>query len=169
MLMKSPLWKAVIGCALLVPSTTAVGSEVTDPNLAAPTLVAWSQRVFGDLNDGFRYPAATEWTAFEGVVTVKFNCSDSGAPANVALFQSSGNSQLDAATVRAVKRIVTLHPLPSGMPHDQRFVVRVLFTDSADRASRRQVLMRAEADRSNAWFGRKPAIASVGQLSVGQD
>ena len=113
-----------IGTMLMLGTTDAPARA---QEKSAPTLAAWSDRVFDDLAKVTKYPAPIgNLPTPEGVVAVKFNCSDSGAPENVTLVEKSGNRDLDNATLRAVRRIASLHPLRAGLDHRQVITVRVL-------------------------------------------
>lgn len=87
-----------------------------------------------------------------GIASGKFNCSETGAPAGVALYKSSGFRELDRATVSAVRRVVSLHPLPAGLRHDQVYIVNVLFLNPVEDARRQITRMRRDADKTNAWY-----------------
>ncbi|MFD2137036.1 energy transducer TonB [Novosphingobium resinovorum] len=98
------------------------------------------------------------------MVAVKFNCSEDGVPSQVQLYKTSGHGDLDRATVRAVERIATLHPLPRGVGHDQQYIVRVLFANSEGYAQRNMTRLREDAARSNAWVGRSGATTAMLEL-----
>lgn len=139
------------------PATIAVS--------APPTLAAWSKRVFRDMEGQLTYPTPSFRDANAGIVAVKFNCSDSGAPASVSLLKSSRHRELDAAALRAVQRIATLHPLPAGMMHGQQFVVRVLFATSPESARDQIEQMQKDAARSNAWFGKNSSTVAALEIA----
>lgn len=127
-------------------ATVGIGPE-------APSLAAWSQRVMANLNQGMRVrDDLGAQGPREGIVAVKFNCSETGAPAGVELLDSSGNREYDRAAVRAVRRIASLHPLPTGLGHDQKYIVRVLFANSEYSAKQKIARMRREAESNNAWY-----------------
>ncbi|MBB4861026.1 TonB family protein [Novosphingobium chloroacetimidivorans] len=149
--------KSYIAAALAVAFATGGASAFAQSTVtgiqAPPTLAAWSSRLMNDLNKGLR--VRDELGAkgpSEGIVAVKFNCSESGAPSKVELLKSSGNREFDFATLRAVRRIASLHPLPTGLDHDQKYIVRMLFANSEEGAKQRIAQMRRDADRSNAWY-----------------
>lgn len=117
------------------------------------SLTTWSARVMDDVTRGMR--VRDDLGALgpsEGIVAVKFNCSESGAPAGVELMKSSGNREYDIATLRAVRRIASLHPLPTGLSHDQKYIIRVLFASSEYRAGQKIAQMRRDAEHANAWY-----------------
>jgi TonB family protein len=133
--------------------------------VAPPTLSAWSQNVFRHLERRMRYPTAMgSVAANEGIVAVKFNCSESGAPAGVELYKTSGHGELDKATVSAVRRIATLHPLPRGLGHEQQYVLRVLFSNSRESARQQLAEMRKDAERSNSWYARSGTTSAMLEL-----
>ena len=136
---------------------------------APPTLDTWSNHLFKLLDRRISYPAPLFGQAVNtGIVTVKFHCSDTGAPAGVTLFKSSGHRDLDRATLRGVQQIATLHPLPAGLKRDQVFVVRMLYADSAEAAREQIARMQAEAKRNNAWFGKGlPTTAALEIVPTG--
>lgn len=150
---------SLFAAACLTAISCFAGSDVAEaqsvePSLVAPpTLTVWSNRVFNELDKHLRVlPSVGPEGPQTGIVAVKFNCSESGAPAGVSLLRSSGNREFDRATLRAVREIVTLHPLPTGLSHEQKYVVRVLFAPSQESAKRQLVQMQREATQNNAWF-----------------
>jgi len=150
--------------AMLLPG--AVAARAAAVVSAPPTLAAWSTRVYRSLDDHLVYPKGVLGRYSTGVVAVKFKCSEAGAPADIALYTSSGAHDLDEATLRAMRRIITLHPLPDGMPHNQQFIMRVLFADSPESAAQQIRQISREAATANAWFGKRAtAIAGVIELA----
>ncbi|WP_404481150.1 energy transducer TonB [Novosphingobium sp. BL-52-GroH] len=156
---------------LLLPSPVVAGPAPMDDNsilVVSPSLEAWSERVFKDLNRQIRYPSSLAgMPVHTGIVAVKFNASETGSPAGIELQKSSGHRDLDYATMRAVKRIPTLHPLPRGLTNGQKYIVRVLFADSIEDLRTQTAQMRAEAARSNAWFTRGSNIATLEIVPLG--
>lgn len=152
--MKHMFVVAVATASVLLPGS-AIAESVQPPGddivVVAPTLEAWSQQVFKNVMRNLHYPELMPGRPVStGIVAVKFACSEDGSPMGVALQKSSGRQNLDAATVRAVKRVPTLHPLPQGIGAGQQFIVKVLFSDSAYTGSKLAAKMRAEAARHNA-------------------
>jgi protein TonB len=122
---------------------------------SAPAFVSfseWSGRVQGLLDQNISYPqrAGPVTTPGTGVVRIKFNCSESGKPDKVSLMKSSGDWALDKAAIRAMSRVATLHPLPTGFNHGQRFEALVVFADNERDA--RLASIAAEQKRHNAWY-----------------
>ena len=151
-----------MGTILVLGSTDAPAHAQEKKAL---TLAAWSNRVFDDLGKVTKYPGGIgNLPTPEGVVGIKFSCSESGAPENVTLVEKSGYRDLDNATLRAVRRIATLHPLPVGMKHQQAIIIRVLYTNSEQGTRRNLAKMQADAARSNAWFGRSSSATAALEL-----
>ncbi|WNO54644.1 energy transducer TonB family protein [Stakelama saccharophila] len=131
-------------------------------------LTQWDRIVQRRLSAKIRYPRILlNMPGRTGIARVKFNCSESGRPVNVALSEGSGNRMLDNAALSAVRRIDTLHPLPAGLPTDQRFEAIILFADTpADprfRAIERERLAR------NAWYREPVQLGSRHPFSGGTD
>lgn len=121
------------------------------------TLAQWTQRVEQALDQQIAYPRFVAAQDLSGTVRVKFNCSESGRPAKVGVDKSSGSGVLDRAAVQAVQRIVSLHPPPTGMRPDQKYVAVVMFGTSDDQDWRRaQLKMRTAAREQSSWFKDAP-------------
>lgn len=152
-----------IAAAALAAGLLAVPviAHTAGPAPGAPvTLVAWAQRVGLTLDTQmtrFRAPLGRERPS--GVVRIKFNCSDSGKPGDVSVYRSSGNPWLDRAALQAVQRVATLHPLPDGMSHSQRYVATLLFANSDEEYAHAIAKIRDEQLRSNAWFKGPAGVA----------
>lgn len=161
--MNTHLISGMVGAAVLL---TSVGTAVRAQEVSPPTLAAWSTRVFDKMARETKYPQPIgPMPASTGIVAVKFNCSEGGAPENVTLYKSSGHHDLDVATLKAVRRIASLHPLPAGMTHNQGIIVRVLYATSEDVARRQMAQMRTDAARANAWFGKSPTATAALELA----
>lgn len=147
-------------------NTGAEGHGSSGVHLAAAFVAfkAWNARVQRLLQENVEYPQGMSLSSpGTGVVRVKFDCSESGRPDKVSISRSSGNGLLDQAALRAVSRVATLHPLPTGFSHGQRFEAQVVFASSEKDA--RLKTMSAEQARRNAWY-RDPspqAKAGAGQ------
>lgn len=165
--MKGCLANAAFAAGLIFAAfpITSVAQTVNSAVAAPPTLKAWSQKVFSELDDRLR--VLDDWgrgPSQTGIAAVKFNCSETGAPAGVALHKSSGSRDLDLATLRAVRQIVSLHPLPKGLGHEQQYIVRVLFANSEETARRQIAAMQREATKSNAWYARNETSTAALEL-----
>jgi len=125
---------------------------VTAPEVS---LTQWSGRVVRALERNLTYPIPIRGAPNQGVVSVKFLCSETGTPSEVAIVKSSGSRDLDAAAVRAITRIATLHPLPDGIAHDQPFQANIIYATSQKKLDRQIAALLAEAQNRNAWFANR--------------
>lgn len=124
------------------------------------TLNNWVHRTSGQLERNLQYPNYLMGReANEGVVKVRFACSDDGTPAAVTLAQSSGHHDLDNAAMRAVRGIRSLHPLPNGLAHDQQYQAIVLFAASQPSYDRQIAALRDEARQMASAGGASPSVA----------
>ena len=131
-----------------------------------PTLIGWSDRVFNDISARLRVHQGMGVNRTpSGIVAVKFNCSETGAPADVAIYKSSGVKDLDRATLSAVRQVASLHPLPAGMRREQVYIVRILFANSPESAGRQLSKMRRDAAKSNAWYDSQAAHTAAIELA----
>ena len=151
------LIKATIAASLACLAAAPGPSQQTAPPVivtATPlTVHGWSSTVAQKLDRNLEYPAPLFRQLYaQGLVTVRFSCDERGRPANLAIASSSGSRALDRAALRAVARIDTLHPLPSGANGGERFAARVLFADSQESSDRMMRKINAEARSQNeAW------------------
>jgi len=126
----------------------------------AITLDNWIHRTSGQLEQNLQYPNYLMGREpSEGVVRVRFACSDDGTPAAVTLAQSSGHAELDSAAMRAVRDIRSLHPLPDGLAHDQQYQAVVLFAASQPSYDRQIAALRDEARQMASARGASPSVA----------
>lgn len=163
--MKSVTFALMSSILAMTPYTMAVGQghDGADIHVTAKhdALVDWTRRTGKLLSDQLRYPTIMIGRQ-EGMVMVKFLCSDAGTPSQVALLKSSGSSQLDSAAIRGVSRIKTLHPLPSGLEPSQQYVATILFaTDQNGYAQQLRKLESRQRD-SNKWFDKSASTLAMG-------
>jgi protein TonB len=127
------------------------------------TPIQWSGRVTQELETGLRYPEVPSYEVPpDGVVEVKFRCSDSGASDQVSVFKTSGSHTLDRAAVRALKRLKQLHPLATGTNPNQNYIAMVLFATSRAGHAKQLVMINSDARKRNAWFKGRSQTASAG-------
>ncbi|GGE93342.1 energy transducer TonB family protein [Sphingomonas prati] len=141
------------------PGMAQHGSQQSGPPTGDITMAAWTARMDAELSkaidhEGYRIRDQ----ARAGTVRVKFNCSESGAPAKVAILKSSGQRDVDRAAVAAMKRIATLHPLPPGLTHEQKYEAVLLFDINASGFDRRLARLRDDAAKANGWYDRRPTV-----------
>ncbi|WP_374295770.1 energy transducer TonB [Sphingomonas sp.] len=161
---------ALIGSALFAGPASAQQAHTGNPAVrhgpdivvqgAPPTLEHWTRGISRTLDDALEYPSLTPgWAPAEGIVSVRFLCSEAGTPAAVRIFKTSGDRQLDRAAVRAVQRIKSMHPLPNGLKPTQIYEANVLFSLSPQHHDRMIAKLRQEAEKRNAWFQPDDVIA----------
>lgn len=169
--MKIALFVAV-ACGLMAGST-ALAKQRGEPVVVVAEPVsfpAWTSRTTRLLEQQMSYPHyLTGVTPREGVVRISFRCSEAGKPTAVAVQDSSGFHEIDAAALRAVSRIATLHPLPEGLSPQQRYQAVLLFASSPESYDRQIDAIRKDVARRNAWFGSKgtPIAMGVGLMPAG--
>lgn len=165
---------AVSTVVLLSTPLTAAQPAQTDPHHPpimvegpAPTLAAWSGQVTRALENKLRFPASLAGQEpHEGVVRVRFVCSDTGRPSNISVQSSSGAHDLDREAMRAIGRIPTLHPLPEGLARDQRYEALVMFANSPDRHRRQMAAAKREVAASAERYGRRAPDLAMGIMLV---
>jgi len=154
--MKRTVSMILSGAALLATSSFASPPRDQHTGPATATLAAWSARVSAELDQKLPQPEMLPGQPSQsGVVIVKFGCSETGAPSEMAIVKSSGSRSLDRAAMQGIKRI-GLHPLPDGMTHGQRFQAAILFANSPEEARALLMGLRKEAERQNSWFAMRP-------------
>ena len=167
----SPLHVFAVGTIVLLSPPLAAappaGSGTHHPSIMVegppPTLAAWSQQVTRMLETRLRFPRSMAGQdTHEGVVRVRFVCSDGGAPANISVRSSSGAHDLDREAVRAIGRIPTLHPLPDGLARDQRYEALVMFANTPARHAQQMRAARAEVAASDERHGRRAPDLAMG-------
>lgn len=164
------MYKMKILCASfalsLMPASALAEQDHGIQVTAKPvTIVKWAEHTSKLLDRSLarnrNWPAQTE-----GVVAVKFLCSDTGAPSNIVLLQSSGSKRLDNVAMKAVGRIATLHPLPDGVSHNQKFVATILFAENQQSYWRQIDTLRQAARLQNDKFNHPTNLAlGVGLLN----
>lgn len=164
------MYKIKILCASLSALALMPVSALAEPEpgiqvtAKAVSVAKWAQRT-GKLLDRSLLRARNLPTQ-DGTVAVKFICNDAGVPTNIALLQSSGSKRLDDFAVKAVGRIPTLHPLPDGVSHGQKFVATVLFARDENSYWRQMRDLRQSASRQNEKFNHPTHLAlGVGLLN----
>jgi TonB family protein len=160
---------AASALTILAPAHAAQQQPSKPIVVTAVSVDQWAAQTSKSLSGKLRYPTYLMGReANEGIVRVRFECSDSGAPAAVALLDSSGHRELDNEAMRAVNAIRTLHPLPDGIAHDQQFQAVVLFARNEQSYRRQAKAIREQAAWQNSRFvrGKAPLMASVGLLPV---
>jgi hypothetical protein len=102
----------------------------------------------------------------EGLMAVRFKCSDNGRPRSVQISMHSGNADFDASGRQMIASIKNLHPLPAGVGHDQVFEATIQVAGSLAeynhqlaRWHQHQILARAASQQATVL-----AIGPVSEL-----
>lgn len=155
---------AVLAGAVLVATPSVAPAQrdiVVQPE--AVSVQRWSARVSRALDQNLVYPRPDFGRPDpEGVVRVDFRCSEDGKPSHVAVSRPSGTRRLDVAALRAVNRLKTLHPLPTGIGHDQRYAAMIIFAASEESRDRKLRALAKEA--RTAGPGGRTTVALVGPV-----
>lgn len=121
------LWMLALAAPVL-PGISAAQPEHDEITVSGEGFTHWSEMVGKALDAKLQYPRPVGTNRYEeGVVQIAFRCDENGRPAQVAVQKSSGSNQLDAAALRAVNAIPTLHPLPAGLGMGRQFQANILF------------------------------------------
>lgn len=154
---------AVLGALLVLCATGAQGKQKDLVVTGPPTLSQWTFHVGAMLSRSMASTAySLEQSADEGIVAVRFRCTEDGRPGEVAVARSSGSPRIDEAAVRAVRWIKTLHPLPEGLHPSQRYEAVMLYALTQASHDRQIAAIRSEAARRNAWIDN-----TTGRLALG--
>ncbi|MBH1998203.1 MAG: energy transducer TonB [Sphingomonadaceae bacterium] len=152
----------------IMPFQGAAGKDHdTELNVTAQhlTVQKWAERTGQKLSAKLAYPDHLTGPQ-EGIVYVKFACSDTGSPTGIDVLKSSGSRALDRAAMRGVSRIGTLHPLPVGLAPSQKYVATILFAKDQPSYFRQIRKLESAQDANNHWaYGGSQKLAlGVGLL-----
>lgn len=159
MFRKLCLATASIAITLALPVAAPAFGQHAEHSTAGKlvTLSEWTVRMTRLLDQEMRYPRpAFGREAASGMVRVKFNCSEDGRPDKVILLKSSGDPNTDQAALRAVKRLASLHPMPTGFTPEQKFEAVLILASSAD--DPRLKSTGVELTGRNGWY-KDPSVA----------
>lgn len=163
------LFCTLLAVPLLLPVPALAQSspsiDVIAPTIVPPTLDGWAEHTGALLSQRLRYPIILAGPD-EGIVQVKFVCSDNGTAADVALLNSSGSRQLDNAAMRAVRNIPSLHPLPAGIGMGQRYVATILFATSQSSHDRQVRDLQRKALDNDSRFAHRAGSATIALLDT---
>ena len=103
-------------------ATAGLRSERTADQISAPTagasgaaLADWRSMVVSKLQAAKRYPSGAESRREQGVVTLSFTLSRSGAVLSRSIARGSGYPELDQEVLSMVQRASPFPPFPAGM------------------------------------------------------
>ena len=156
---------------LAIPAVAAAAPPAPDIVVVASQdaeLQRWTARVERGISQKMRFPRTLGPEKYaHGIVDVTFICSEDGTPSRIAVVGSSGSRPLDRAGVRAIERLNTLHPLPSGVTHGQVYKAQLLFAQTAAQA-KRAIALREQGQISNSHvLARRQTTASLTLLPAG--
>jgi periplasmic protein TonB len=113
---------AVIAAAIVVPNSTKANTSHSDIIVAAPSVAEWATNVGAGLRRNLSTISAKPLRHTklpDGLVAVRFKCSEDGTASAIEIAQNSSSSNLNAAARRAVSRLRHMHPLPAGIGENQ--------------------------------------------------
>jgi protein TonB len=159
---------AMLAAATLVapPAVAQQASQESMPPMAHDaasqpaafvSLAEWSKRVEAEIDKTLVYPHETlgneVGVGSNGIVRVKFNCTSAGGTQNVEIRKTSGSAAYDREALRVVRKLVQMHPLPTGMKNEQPYEAIIVFAKSSgpgyDRAMQST---RDEITQRTNWF-----------------
>lgn len=105
---------------------------------ARPTVQQWAAEISKSLETTMRYPVAIGRSVPFGAVRVAFSCSEAGLPVDVTVVQGSRFRSIDAAAVRAISKLKSMHPLPAGIGPAQAYQADLFFARDENELRRMQ-------------------------------
>ena len=100
-----------------------------------------------------------------GLIKVRFRASSDGTPTDVTTYMSSGNRVLDRKTIKAVKGLTSLSPLPTGA--NQGSVIQaniIVASTSSQMRDLEKKLVRTEAERLASNDPAERAVFAISML-----
>ena len=113
---------AAIAAAIGVPTSSAANQDHTIVVGNAPTVAQWSNTIGSKLERNLSRMPATP----EGMVSVRFRCSEEGRPTAIKMWQTSDSARLDDVARRTVANLKSMHPLPQGIGEDQVYEATII-------------------------------------------
>lgn len=147
--------------AVPLASQTSSQDIVVSPRSSA----AFAQEVGSDLNGQLaRMRLDPRWDE-GGIVKLRFRAGKDGTPTDIATYQSSGNRSLDRKSRKAVERLTSLAPLPSGARQSTVIQANIIvaYSDSQMKELSRK-LARSEAARLASNDPAERAVLALGTI-----
>ncbi len=101
-----------------------------------------------------------------GVAQVLFRCGPDGKPINISFYRKDDDLDVNRLAVRAVSKIRTMHPLPSGISEDQQYMANIIvarnyseymdLSEDLDRSERARIAASTDSHRILAFNQMKP-------------
>jgi TonB family protein len=156
---------AAVAAAVTVPATSS--ADQSDSVIvvgARPTVAQWSNSVSERLTRNLRtvMPASSP----EGLVSVRFMCSENGQAQGIKVARSSGDTRLDSAGRAAVSRLRNLHPLPMNVGEHQMFEARIIAAPSRYSLDRQLAELSRDDARLAAASTGQPLVLTIGAVSA---
>jgi protein TonB len=109
---KKPVQRTTAG-----PRSERAADQVSAPSAGASgaAMADWRSMVVSKLQSAKRYPSGAESRREQGVVTLSFTLSRSGAVLSRSIARSSGFPELDQEVLSMVQRASPFPPFPAGM------------------------------------------------------
>lgn len=110
---------------------------------APPTVEQWAANISRSLESSMDYPVTVGRAVPFGAVRVSFACNENGVPKDVTLVEGSRFRSIDAAALRAIRKLKTLHPLPAAIASSQFYQADLFFARDEHELHRMQKAWRA--------------------------
>jgi protein TonB len=109
---KKPVQRTTAG-----PRSERAADQMSAPSAGASgaAMADWRSMVVSKLQSAKRYPSGSESRREQGVVTISFTLSRSGAVLSRSIARSSGYPELDQEVLSMVQRAAPFPPFPAGM------------------------------------------------------
>jgi hypothetical protein len=105
-----------------------------------------------------------------GIVQVLFECGPDGKPTNISYYRRDNDGDVNRLAVRAVSRIRTMHPLPSGISENQQYMANIIIAgDYYEYEDLSKELNRSEQSRIAASKGSNKIFAFNQTIPVRRD
>ncbi|MEP2236123.1 MAG: TonB family protein [Alteripontixanthobacter sp.] len=125
--------------ALTAPSLTAP-AFAQRPEITVSTTTAmeeWRGDVTRDLDRNLKFAEkARGYQPLDGIVQIRFHLDDSGRPADLQFYRSSGSRASDKAAHWAVRRLNNLDEVPTAIDRGTVFQANIIFARSAEEHTR---------------------------------
>ena len=156
-----PVIAALCACLLAPVASARQGPSqltVVAPEKGAISYDKWTDRTASRLSRSIRQATSLYRDGEStGYTRVQFRLSQQGRPTNVALASSSSSGSINRISMRAIRTMGSLYPLPQGIASGSRFEAWIVVAnDAAEREDmlsslraehRAQTMAQAEADR----------------------
>lgn len=101
-----------------------------------------------------------------GVAQVLFQSGPDGKPINISFYRKDNDQDVNRLAARAVSKIRTMYPLPSGISEDQQYMANIIvardyleyldFSEDLDRSERARIAASTDSHKILAFNQKKP-------------